>query len=234
MRFRGKVAVITGGNSGIGLACADRFLDEGARVVSLDRQGAPPCDVSDEVSVRAAFARIAAQHGRVDILFNNAGISIRKTIEDYTLEEWDRIFAVNVRGLYLCSKYALPLMSAGAAIVHSASVVALTGVRNRAAYSASKGAVVALTRNMALDYAPRGIRVNAIAPGFVDTPLLAPLHKDPARLAAIAQMHPLGRLGQPDDIASAVTFLASAEASWITGIILPVDGGFSAGPQNDI
>jgi NAD(P)-dependent dehydrogenase (short-subunit alcohol dehydrogenase family) len=234
MRFPGKVVVITGGDSGIGAACADRFLDEGARVVSLDQHGRPPCDVADEASVRAAFERIAGQHKRVDILFNNAGISIRKTAQDHTLEEWDRIFAVNVRGMFLCSRYALPLMSQGGCIIHSSSVVGITGVRNRAAYSASKGAVVALTRNMALDYAPRGIRVNAVAPGFIDTPLLAPLHKEPVRLAAITAMHPLGRLGAVEDVASAVVFLASGEASWITGVTLPVDGGFSAGHQHDV
>ena len=234
MRFSGKVVVITGGNSGIGLACADRLLDEGARVVSLDCQGSPPCDVSDEGSVRQAFERVAGQHGRVDVLLNNAGIAIRKTVEAQTVDEWDRIFAVNVRGMFLCSKYALPLMAAGGAIVHSSSVVGVTGVRNRAAYSASKGAVVALTRNMALDYAARGIRVNAVAPGFVDTPLLAPLKKDPARLRALEALHPLGRLGQPEDVASAVLFLASSEAAWITGAILAVDGGFSAGHQHDV
>jgi len=234
MLFPGKIAVITGGDSGIGLACADRFLFFCSCGVSLDLHGSPPCDVSDEASVRDAFARIAAQHGRVDILFNNAGIAIRKTVEDYTADEWDRVFAVNVRGMFLCSKYALPLMPAGSAIVHSSSVVGITGVRNRAAYAASKGAVVSLTRNMALDYAPRGIRVNAVAPGFVDTPLLAPLHKDPARLDVIRRLHPLGRLGQTDDVANAVVFLASAQAAWITGVTLAVDGGFTAGHQHDV
>ena len=234
MRFAGKVVVVTGGASGIGAACVDRFTAEGARVVSLDERGDPPCDVSDEESVRGAFRRIAEQHGRVDILFNNAGIAIRKTVADYTVEEWDRVFAVNVRGLFLCSAHALPLMPLGGSIIHSSSVAGITGVRNRAAYSASKGAVAALTRNMALDYAPRGLRVNAVAPGFVDTPLLAPLHNDPARLQAIAGMHPLGRLGLASDVAAAVAFLASPDAAWITGVVLPVDGGFSAGHQHDV
>jgi NAD(P)-dependent dehydrogenase (short-subunit alcohol dehydrogenase family) len=234
MRFSGKVAVITGAASGIGLATMDRFLDEGARVVNLDLHGNPPCDISSETSVAEAFARIAATHGRIDVLCNNAGIAIRKTIEDYSVEEWDRLFAVNVRGLFLSSRHALPLMPRGSAIIHSSSVVALTGVRNRAAYSATKGAIVSLTRNMALDYAPRGIRVNAVAPGFIDTPLLAPLHKDPARLAAITALHPLGRLGQPEDVAHAIAFLASPEASFITGVTLAVDGGFTAGHQHDI
>jgi NAD(P)-dependent dehydrogenase (short-subunit alcohol dehydrogenase family) len=234
MRFPGKIAVITGGASGIGAACVDLFLDEGATVVSLDRDGDPPCDVSKEASVRAAFERIAVQHGRVDILFNNAGVATRKPVAGDTQAEWDELFAINVRGMFLCSRYALPLMPKGASIVHSASVTGITGVRNRAAYSATKGAVVALTRNMALDYAPAGVRVNAVAPGFVDTPLLAALRKDPRRLAAITKMHPLGCLGRPEDVAAAVAFLASADAAWITGVILPVDGGFSAGHQHDV
>lgn len=234
MRFNGKVVVVTGGGSGIGAACVERFTAEGAHVVSLDQQGDPLCDVSDEESVREAFLRIAERHERVDVLFNNAGIAIRKTVADYTVEEWDRIFAVNVRGVFLCSAHALPLMPRGSAIIHASSVVGVTGVRNRAAYSASKGAIAALTRNMALDYAARGVRVNAVAPGFVDTPLLAPLHQDPARLQAITGMHPLGRLGEAADIAAAVAFLASADAAWITGVVLPVDGGFTAGHQHDV
>lgn len=234
MRFHDQVVVVTGGASGIGAACIKRFAEEGARVISLDVTGDPACDVSDDASVREAFLRIAEQHERIDVLFNNAGIAIRKTVADYTVDEWDRIFAVNVRGMFLCSRHALPLMQRGASIIHSSSVVGITGVRNRAAYSASKGAVVALTRNMALDYAPRGIRVNAVAPGFVDTPLLSALHQDPARLAAITALHPLGRLGQADDVAAAVTFLASMDAAWITGVVLPVDGGFSAGHQHDV
>ena len=234
MRFTGQVVVITGGASGIGAACVQRFSAEGATVVSLDQQGDPPCDVSDQESVREAFLRIAEQHERIDVLFNNAGIAIRKTVADYTVEEWDRVFAVNVRGMFLCSAHALPLMPHGSSIIHSSSVAGITGVRNRAAYSASKGAVVGLTRNMALDYAPRGVRVNAVAPGFVDTPLLTPLHQDPARLQAITGMHPLGRLGRAEDVASAVAFLASEDAAWITGVVLPVDGGFSAGHQLDV
>jgi len=234
MRFTGKIAVVTGGASGIGAACGELLRAEGATVEIVDQRGETPCDVSDEASVRQAFARIGAAHGRIDVLFNNAGVAIRKTVEHYTLDEWERIFAVNVRGLFLCSREALPWMPPGAAIVHSSSVVGITGVRNRAAYSASKGAAAALTRNMALDYAPRGIRVNAVAPGFVDTPLLAGLHGDAARLDTITKMHPLGRLGHAVDVARAVAFLASDDAAWITGVVLPVDGGFSAGHQHDI
>jgi NAD(P)-dependent dehydrogenase (short-subunit alcohol dehydrogenase family) len=142
--------------------------------------------------------------------------------------------AVNVRGIYLMSRFVIPHMAFGGSIVNMASVTGLIGVRNRAAYSASKGAVIALTRNMALDYTARGLRVNCVCPGFVRTPLLERLLADPERAARLTSLHPLGRLGTPEDIASAVLFLASDAASWITGHALAVDGGFSAGHAVDV
>lgn len=166
---------------------------------------------------------------RVDVLVNAAGIAARRAVDEEDEASWDRCLAVNLKGVFLASKYALGKMPAGGAIVHLSSVTGITGTRGRAAYTASKGAIAALTRNMALDYAPRAIRVNCVCPGFVRTPLLEPLLRDPERAARLAAMHPLGRLGGPEEIARAVLFLASAEAAWITGHALVVDGGFSAG-----
>ncbi|MBM3728361.1 MAG: SDR family oxidoreductase [Acidobacteria bacterium] len=234
MRLMGKVAIVTGGASGIGLASAQRFAGEGAAVVVLDRASNPPCDVSDEEQVRTAIAAAVGKHGRVDILLNAAGISMRKPVHEQDTEGWDRLFAVNVRGCFLASKYALPHMPEGASIIHVASVVGTTGFRDRPAYSATKGALIALTRNMALDYAHRRIRVNAINPGFVETPLLSAILADPERTARLAAMHPLGRLGTPDDIANAALFLASDESAWMTGQCLAVDGGLAAGHANQI
>ena len=141
---------------------------------------------------------------------------------------------VNVRGAFLCSKFCLPHLGAGASIIHSASVTGITGVRGRAAYSAAKGALTALTRNMAVDYASRGIRVNCVCPGFVRTPLIRALLEDQKRTERLIGMHPLGRLGEPEDVANAVLFLASSDSAWITGISLVVDGGFSAGRTDEI
>jgi len=150
-------------------------------------------------------------------------------------EGWDRVVETNLKGAYLCSKYALPhFPDCGGSIIHTASVTGITGVRSRAAYSAAKGAIVALTRNMALDYAPRHIRVNCVCPGFVKTPFIAGLLDDPQRSQRLIGMHPLGRLGEPEDIAYAVLFLASEESSWMTGQSLIVDGGFSAGHAEEI
>jgi NAD(P)-dependent dehydrogenase (short-subunit alcohol dehydrogenase family) len=211
---------------------------EGATVAILDRDAAAPetiaADVSSEESVRAGFARIAAKFGRVDILVNNAGIAVRQPVHESADADWIRVMDVSVRGAFLCSRAVLPLMGPGGSIVNMSSVTGITGVRNRAAYSAAKGALVALTRNMAMDYAHREIRVNCVCPGFVRTPLTAALTADRERCERLTSLHPLGRLGEPDDIAAAIVFLASDEASWITGHALVVDGGFSAGHSTDI
>ncbi len=227
-RLDGQTIVITGAASGIGAATAERCAGEGARIVSLDLADA---DVSDESQVAAFFARVA---GPIDALVNSAGIAVRKTIAEQDVESWDRVMAVNVRGAYLCSRYALPKLRHGGSIVHLASVVGLTGVRNRAAYSTSKGALVALTRNMAMDCAPRGIRVNCVCPGFTRTPFTRQLLSDPEREAKLTALHPLGRLGEASDIAAAIAFLISPDAAWITGHALAVDGGFTAGFGVDV
>ncbi len=243
MRFVNKRVVVTGGASGIGLVAAQAFAREGASVALLDVRTPPledsichiPCDVRSEDSVRNAIGQARAENdGRIDILFNNAGVALRNPVTEQSTEEWDRCFSVNARGVFLCAHFALPHMQRGSAVVNNASVTGVMGFRNRAAYSATKGAVVALTRNMAMDYAPLGIRVNCVCPGFVRTPLISAILSDEARLAKLTALHPLGRLGEPEDIANAVLFLASGEASWITGQCLGVDGGLAAGYAVDV
>jgi NAD(P)-dependent dehydrogenase (short-subunit alcohol dehydrogenase family) len=253
MRLIGKRAVITGGGSGIGEAAAMLFATEGAQVAILDYDlpravqvatrirdsggdaAAWFCDVANEIQVRDSVA-LAAQHlGAIDILFNSAGIAIRRTVSDTETDDWDRVMATNLRGSFLCSRFCLEHFSAeGGSIVHVSSVTGILGVRSRAAYSASKGALVALTRNMAIDLAGRNIRVNCVCPGFVRTPMAKALLDDTVRRNRLVSMHPLGRLGEPEDIARAVLFLASDEARWITGISMPVDGGVSAGKSDEV
>ncbi len=229
MRLSDRTIVITGGASGIGAATVDKCRMEGANVVVLDHAEA---DVSDEAQVQSFFASVP---GPIHCLVNSAGIAVRQTVLEQDVESWDRVMAVNVRGAFLCSKHALPkMMAEGGSIVHLASVVGVTGVRNRAAYSTSKGAIVALTRNMALDFAPYRIRVNCVCPGFTRTPLTATLLSDPEKEAKLMALHPLGRLGEAADIANAIAFLLSGEASWITGQAIAVDGGFTAGHAVDI
>ncbi|MFN7920958.1 MAG: SDR family NAD(P)-dependent oxidoreductase [Bryobacteraceae bacterium] len=228
-RLTGKIAVITGAASGIGKATADRFLREGAEVIPLDR--ANGIDAGDHIQVRQFFEPLS----RVDILVNSAGIAFRKPVADQTEEEWDDLMHANLRGTYVCSRYAIPKMRAlGGSIVHLSSVVGIVGVRNRAAYSASKGAIVALTRNMALDYAKDQIRVNCVCPGFTRTNLTKALFSNADATAKLYAMHPLGRLGEPEDVANLITFLVSDEASWITGQAIAVDGGFSVGHSVDV
>ena len=239
MRLKNKVALVTGSASGIGAAIAHRFAAEGALVIGFDLapsecELALIADVADEDQVREATARAVERCGRIDILSTNAGIAIRKPLDELTAEEWDRVIRVNLRGVFLAGKYTIPHMPRGASFIHMASGVGLVGVRNRAVYTATKGAIVALTRNMALDYAHRGIRVNCICPGFTRTALTRALFEDPEREEAFTALHPLGRLGEPEDIANAALFLAGEESAWVTGIALPVDGGFAAGHAADI
>jgi meso-butanediol dehydrogenase / (S,S)-butanediol dehydrogenase / diacetyl reductase len=253
MRLAGKFAIVTGGGSGIGAATARLFAAEGAAVAIFDRDLAQAegqvncmrqsgatafaweCDVSETDQVRRAVDEAVGKFGSPHVLFNNAGIAIRRAVADAETQDWDRVMETNVRGAFLCSKFCVPRFAPeGGSIIHAASVTGITGVRSRAAYSAAKGALVALTRNMALDYAHRNIRVNCVCPGFVRTPMIQPLLDDPERGARLIQMHPLGRLGEPEDVAKAVLFLACGDSAWITGISLIVDGGFSAGKTDEI
>ena len=232
MRFSGKQVVVTGAASGLGLAIARAAEAEGAIITALDRDPAPfagaqACDVADEAQVEAALAALP----RIDAVVNSAGIALRKTVTETDMADYDRLMAVNLRGSFLVSKHALPKM-AGGAVLHLASVVGSTGTRNRAAYSASKGAIIALTRNMALDYAADRIRVNCLCPGFVETPLLAAL--PPERKVKLAAAHPLGRLGTVEDVVPMALLLLSDDGRWITGQAIGVDGGFNAGHGEDI
>ena len=253
----GKVAIITGGASGIGKACARAMAREGARIAIFDscvdsgRQAADELaseaytaaffevDVACETSVRAAIAGVIQRFERLDIIHNNAGIAMRQPVDSQEEEGWQRCMDVNLKGVFLCSKHAIPHMrEQGGSIVNTSSVTGITGVRNRAVYSATKGAIVALTRNMALDYARYGIRVNCVCPGFTRTPArrgpYCATRRGKRRLQLIG-MSPAGTgIGEPDDIANAVVFLVSGLASWITGQALAVDGGFSVGPSDDI
>lgn len=234
MRFSNKHIVVTGAASGLGLAIAKAAEAEGAVITALDRIASPfatnrICDISDEESVKRALSGLT----RIDAVVNSAGIARRATVTDADMADYDAVMAVNVRGAFLVSKYALPHLRAfGGAILHLSSGVATTGTRNRAAYSASKGAIVSLTKNMALDYAADKVRVNCLCPGFVNTPLLANL--PPERRAKLTALHPLGRLGEPEDVAHMALFLISDQASWITGQAIAVDGGFNVGHTEDV
>ncbi|MBA2588426.1 MAG: SDR family oxidoreductase [Alphaproteobacteria bacterium] len=234
MRFTNKHVVVTGAASGLGLAIAKAAQAEGAAITAIDRVAAPfensrICDISDEDQVRRALSELP----RLDAVVNSAGIARRAKVDETDMADFDAVMAVNVRGAFLVSKHALPhLRTYGGAIVHLSSGVATTGTRNRAAYTASKGAVLSLTRNMALDYAADKVRVNCICPGFVNTPLLASL--PPEKKAKLAALHPLGRMGEPEEIAHMALFLISDQAQWITGQAIAVDGGYNIGHGEDI
>lgn len=242
----GKTAFVTGGAGGIGGAICARFVKEGAEVIAADiaepaalSEGARWCryDVTSEAAVRQAFDELGGHWERLDILVNAAGIEIEKTIEDTTLEEWNRVFAINVTGMFLTSKYALPLLrkSPGASVINFGSYDGFVADPGLAAYCASKGAVHALTRAMACDHGPEGIRVNAICPGYVDTPMLQSFFGESGDIESLQQavrdVHPLRRYGTPDDIANLVNWLASDEARYASGQLWVIDGGLSAQVQ---
>ncbi|MET7425809.1 3-oxoacyl-ACP reductase [Dactylosporangium sp. NPDC005555] len=245
-RLQDRVAVITGAGSGIGLATARRFASEGAKVVVVDlnpdagKAAADEvggefvaADVSDEQAVKALFDGVAERYGRLDIAFNNAGISPPDddSILDTGLEAWERVLKVNTTSVYFCCKYAIPHMRARGkgSIINTASFVALLGAAtSQIAYTASKGAVLSMTRELGVQFAREGIRVNALCPGPIATPLLMELFaKDPERAARRLVHVPMGRFGEPEEIAGAVAFLASDDASFITASTFLVDGGIT-------
>lgn len=231
----GRIVVITGAGSGIGAACRDLFLEEGATVVGWDLRPADDhtraVDVGDWESVSRAAEALAAEHGRVDVIVNCAGvITPNLPAEDVDPGDYRRNFDVNVMGIVHVTKALHPLCakSSDAAVVNVASQAALVSLPHQTAYSASKGAVAALTRALAIDWAAQGIRVNAICPGFTATPM-AMGQMTPELDAAVSRRVPLGRIFQPIEMANAIGFLSSARASAITGVVLPVDGGWTAG-----
>jgi len=242
----GKTAFVTGGSGGIGSAICERFAREGAQVIAADLKQAGELpnvveylayDVTDDAVCRDTFAGLAERWDKLDILVNAAGIEIEKTIEDTTLEEWNRIFAVNVTGMFLTSKYALPLLrkSAGASVINFGSYDGYIADPGLAAYCATKGAVHALTRAMACDHGPEGIRVNAICPGYVDTPMLQSFFGESGDIESLKQavrdVHPVRSYGTPEDIANLVNWLASDEARYASGQLWVLDGGLSAQVQ---
>ena len=249
-RLDGKVAVITGGGSGIGRVAASLFAAEGARVVVADVVAdqaaaavaeiveaggsalAVTVDVSDEAQVSAMVAAAVRTYGGLDVLFNNAGVFPADDggILDTPPETWQRVMEVNLKGVWLGCRAAVPAMldSGGGSIVNVASFVALVGAATaQMAYTASKGGVLAMTRELAVEYARRGIRANSICPGPIETPLLAELLSDPERRQRRLVHIPIGRFGRPEEIARAALFLASDDASFVTGSALVVDGGIT-------
>jgi NAD(P)-dependent dehydrogenase (short-subunit alcohol dehydrogenase family) len=244
-----KVALITGAGTGIGRAIALAYAREGAKLALFGRRkqmleavakeaGGSPLvlngDVSQQADIDRVLAATVAQFGTLNVLVNNAGILHIGTAEQITEAQWDETFNVNVRGLWLLSRSTLPYMrkAGGGSIVNVASVLGINAARNRAVYAASKGAVVLLTKSMAIDYGAENIRVNAICPSFVDTDLTAEVLRKAADPAAVLRervaVHPIGRLGKPEDIAGLAVYLASDQAAWVTGTALPVDGGYLA------
>jgi NAD(P)-dependent dehydrogenase (short-subunit alcohol dehydrogenase family) len=238
-RLDGKVCVITGAAGGIGAASARRFREEGATVVGVDLGDVPDadleiaCDVADEEAVRAMYDAAVARFGRIDVLFNNAGISPDDDVSvlDTSVEAWQRVQDVNLRSVFLCCKHGIPrlLESGGGSVINTASFVAVMGAAtSQISYTASKGAVLALSRELGVEFARRGVRVNALCPGPVDTPLLRELYAaDPAEAARRLVHLPMGRFAAAREIADAALFLASDESSYITASTFLVDGGLS-------
>ncbi len=249
MRLKGKVAIVTGAGSGIGEATALTFAKEGARITVADVADSAGNDTVEQIRSAGGDAIYAhtdvtsaddiqgmvhlttSNFGRLDVLFNNAGIAMRLAVAELPEEDWDRCIDINLKGAYLGSKYAIPAMIAngGGSIINTASIYGIVGGPNRAAYVASKGGIVNLTRGMALDYADSNVRVNCICPGYTDTPIIQNIVQTPDKYQALVDQHPMGRLAKASDVAYGALYLASDESAFVTGIALPIDGGYTAG-----
>jgi len=245
-----KVAIVTGASSGIGRAAVDLFAAEGAVVIAADvddRKGQQLADelarkdltcafahvdVSKESDVEAMVHFAMSEYGRLDVLFNNAGIEGEQApTADATIDNWERVIAINLKGVFLGMKHGIRAMlrTGGGSIINNASVAGMVGFPGIPAYCASKGGVIQLTRTAALEYASQGVRVNCLCPGVIDTPMVERFtHDNPEALAGLKQMEPVGRLGRPQEVAELALFLASDRSSFITGAVVPVDGGFVA------
>ncbi|WP_130835830.1 SDR family NAD(P)-dependent oxidoreductase [[Erwinia] mediterraneensis] len=244
-RFQDKVVVITGAGSGIGAGTALRFAHEGAQVVLAGRtreklentaaQLAPgnhliaPCDVSVPEEVEALAQQVLGEYGRVDVLVNNAGIVVQGRIHEVRLDEWQTLMNTDLNGVFYCLHYFMPaLLKSKGNVINISSVSGLGGDWGMSAYNAAKGAITNFTRALAMDYAADGVRVNAVCPGFTFTDMTEDMKQDEALLNKFYERIPLGRAGEPEDLAAAIAFLASDDARYITGVNLPVDGGITA------
>jgi len=256
-RLEGRSAVVVGGGSGIGRACALRFAREGAAVLVADvsaprgqavaaeiaaaggRAAFALMNVKDEAQVEAGLELAVQRFGRLDVLVNSMAAGYNLSVPDTTPEQWDHVLDTHMKGMYHTGKHAVPRMAAGGggSIISIASVAGMQAVHDDAAYCGAKGGMIALTRAMAIDHARQGIRVNCICPGWIDTPASEAYFRDrphpAAARVAVTRAHPLGRLGRAEDVANAALFLASDEASWVTGIALVVDGGLTCYLQVD-
>lgn len=247
--LQGRVAIVTGGASGIGRATCELYARQGARVIVSDvsETGGQEtvrliqaaggeaifarADVSNPADCQALVNAAVERYGRLDIAFNNAGIGGEsKPTADYSLENWQKVIAVNLSGVFYCMKYEIPAMlkNGGGAIVNMASILGQVGFGNAPAYVAAKHGVVGLTRATAIEYATQGVRINVVGPAFISTPLISGLEQDPQANSALVSMHPIGRLGRSEEVAELVVWLSSDKASFVTGAYYPVDGGYLA------
>lgn len=247
--FKNKVVVITGAAGGIGSAMAYRFAEDGARVAICDLRGADALakeisdkgyfakgynfDITDREAVKCAMAKIAEALGGIDAIVNNAGINVgpdeRKHVDEFSDKWWDAILKVDLDGTYNCTKLAIPYMKEGSSIVNISSIVGMVPLRNQCAFAAAKAAVINFTKAIAMELAPKGIRANVICPGTIGLAITNRLWSDNSAMAGLLSHIPMGRQGMPEEIANATAFLASDAASYITGAVVPVDGGWTCG-----